>query len=127
AMEVHHKKLIPRMVQNGQQASWWYLKTRLKELGETRLPDVSYKTDVLPYTDIWFSIDHQYLGVILTDDERYFSSFSVKDVHAYTPELLTQKGWEHRLIFSRNYWLDRERIENELLILVGSQKGYLTP
>lgn len=126
AIEVHNKKFAPRLNQNNQQVSWWYLKNRLKELGETRLPNVSFKTDILPYTDICFSLDEKYLGAILTDDERYFSSFSVKDVHAYTPELLTQKGWEHRLIFSRNYWLDRERIENELMLLVGSQKGYFT-
>lgn len=126
ANSVHNKEFAPNLLQPAQQASKWYLKTKLKELGEARLPGVKFEADVLPFSDICFSTENGYLGVILTDDERYLSGLSVKDVHAYTQELLMQKGWDYKLIFSRNFWLDRERIENELLLLVGSQKGYLT-
>lgn len=126
ALQVHNKNFTPQLYPDQKKVSDWYLKTRIKELGETRLPNVSFETNLLPLTDLCFSVNGQYLGAVLTDDERYYSGLSVKDVHAYAQDLLAQKGWDYKLIFSRNLWLDKERTETDLLRLVGSQKGYLT-
>jgi DNA polymerase IIIc chi subunit len=101
----------------------WYLKTHLKKLGEEMFPQADFQTDVLPFTDLCIRQNNTYLGAILTDDERYLNSLSAKDVHAYTLEHLTQKKWEYRYIFSRNYWLDREKVENDLMRMVGIQNG----
>jgi hypothetical protein len=75
----------------------------------------------LPYTDISVLHEDKHVGVILTDDSRYFASLSAKDVHAYTPALLTRKNWKYHMVFSRNLWKDRDRMEEELMLFVGSQ------
>lgn len=126
ARQVHHTGFVPRLHQPDRQPAWWYLKTKLKEWGEARLPGVNFEINDLPFSDVSFHLGNYYLGVILTDDERYMSSLSVKDIHAYTQDLLAQKGWEYRFIFSRNFWLNQEKVESDLMRLVGSQEGYFT-
>jgi hypothetical protein len=32
----------------------------------------------------------------------------------YTPALLAQKNWTYHRMFSRSWWMDREKVENEL-------------
>jgi hypothetical protein len=59
--------------------------------------------------------------MILTDDVRYFSSLSVKHSHAYIPAILNQKNWKYRMIYSRNLWKDREKVEEELIFFIGSR------
>jgi hypothetical protein len=65
----------------------------------------------------------KHVGVILTDDVRYFSSPSAKDVHAYTPALLARKNWKYHMVFSRNFWKDKEKMEDDLIFFVGSSAG----
>lgn len=114
---------VPGNYTEGKHASSWYLKTQLKELGEQKFPQVVFMPNALPFTDLCIRHNGNYLGAILTDDERYLNSLSAKDVHAYTPEHLTQKKWDYRYIYSRNFWLDREKVENELMRMVGVQNG----
>lgn len=85
------------------------------------MQEFTFDKNTLPFTDINVLQDDEHLGVILTDDARYFSSLSAKDVHAYTPALLTKKNWKYHMVFSRNFWKDRETVENDLMVFVGSQ------
>jgi len=101
----------------------WYLKTNLAMLAREMFPDAEFQSNALPFTDLCVKRDGTWLGAILTDDERYLSSLSAKDVHAYTLEHLTRKKWDYRYIYSRNYWLDRTKVENDLMRILGIQNG----
>lgn len=123
AREVQKGEFIPQLHFEVTQSDNWYLKTKLKQWGEQKFPELTFDINALPLADICFRENKRYLGVILTDDESYLSSLSAKDVYAYTQEQLAKKHWDHRMIYSRNFWLDREKVENELIRLVGTQKG----
>jgi hypothetical protein len=99
----------------------WYLSARIKEWGEDRLNEFSFQTDAMPFSDVGVLRENQHLGIILTDDVRYFSSLSVKHSHAYIPAILTQKNWKYRMIYSRNFWKDREKLEEDLIFFIGSR------
>lgn len=99
----------------------WYLSNRIKHWGENRLDKFVFQIDGLPFSDVGVLKDDQHLGIILTDDVRYFSSLSVKHAHAYIPAILTQKNWKYQMVYSRNFWKDREKIESGLMVFVGSQ------
>ncbi len=121
AREVSAGRYRPQSPIQTQHTKAWFLSRRLQEWSASRMPEFTFDTEALPFTDINVLKDDQYLGVILTDDVRYFSALSAKDVHAYTPALLTQKKWKHLMVFSRNFWKDREKVETELMLFVGSQ------
>ncbi|HEX6226435.1 MAG TPA: C-terminal helicase domain-containing protein, partial [Chryseolinea sp.] len=99
----------------------WYLSNRIKQWGEGRLEKFIFQTETLPFSDVGVVHANQHLGVILTDDLRYFSSLSVKHSHAYIPSILTQKNWKYQMVYSRNFWKDREKIESGLMVFIGSQ------
>jgi hypothetical protein len=122
AREVHQKKFSPTTQQTLDVSSSWYLTTHLQEWVQQRLNGYAFDANTLPYTDISVRNTEHYLGAILTDDARYFQSLSMKDAHAYTPALLNQKNWRYHMIFSRNFWKDRDRIESELMRFIGSQE-----
>jgi len=121
ARHVDHRKFRPRAHYPATNPVEWYLSSRLKQWSLERLQDYSFDANGLPYTDISVVQGDRHIGVILTDDSRYFTSLSAKDVHAYTPALLARKKWKYHMVFSRNLWKDRERMEEELMLFVGSQ------
>ena len=123
ARGVQNGEFKPREHQPDRQESSWHLKVRVKEMALTQFPSMTFESNALPFTDLCFRQNGNYLGAVLTDDERYLNSLSAKDLYAYTTDQLSRKHWEHRMIYSRNYWLDKEKIENELFRLVGSQIG----
>jgi len=53
-----------------------------------------------------------FAGIILTDDSNYHQSLSAKASHAYVPMILEKKKWPFIQLYSRNYWLDRDRFFN---------------
>ena len=118
-----NKKFRPRAHYPGTNPVEWYLSSRLKQWSLERLQDFSFDANSLPYTDISVVRGDKHIGVILTDDSRYFTSLSAKDVHAYTPALLARKNWKYHMVFSRNLWKDRQRMEEELMLFVGSQSN----
>ena len=99
----------------------WYLSNRIKQWGENRLDKFIFQTDALPFSDVGVLQGDQHLGIILTDDVRYLTSLSVKHSHAYIPAILTQKNWKYQMVYSRNFWKDREKIESGLMVFIGSQ------
>ena len=99
----------------------WYLSNRIRKWGEERLDNFVFQTDALPFSDVDVLQDDKHLGIILTDDVRYLTSLSVKHSHAYIPAILTQKNWKYQMVYSRNFWKDREKIESGLMVFIGSQ------
>jgi hypothetical protein len=94
---------------------------RLVGWGNSRLPGYRFDLNGLPNTDVNVVKDSAYLGVMLTDDERFRTSISIKDAFVYTPTLLEEKNWKHRFVYSRQYWKDRTTLEESLMLFVGNQ------
>ncbi|PWJ39118.1 AAA domain-containing protein [Sediminitomix flava] len=44
--------------------------------------------------------------VILTDDNLFFDSISVKDAHVYQIDMLKTKGWSCKRFYTRNQWIN---------------------
>ena len=113
AWEVSQGAAYKPVITGGQFQNSWYLKEKLKE---ATLPIGTYELEeLLPFADLVMSRDNLYLGLLMTDDDLYFQSISVKDSHVYVPLILESKGWKFLGIFSREYWMNpeetRERIE----------------
>ncbi|TAF34443.1 MAG: DUF4011 domain-containing protein [Cytophagales bacterium] len=68
----------------------------------------SYKLESnLPFADLSVLNDKAHLtALVRTDDQIYHAALSAKDAHVYVPALLTAKGWPHRRLHSRNFWLN---------------------
>ncbi|MEH0158349.1 AAA domain-containing protein [Limibacter armeniacum] len=63
----------------------------------------------LPFADLSIKTD-KHEGLVLTDDDLYFQSISVKESHAYLHFVLTQKGWQAQRFYSREFWKDPEKL-----------------
>ena len=75
-------------------------------------------TDELPFADLTVKYQDQYKALLITDDDLYFESPSIKDVHVYTPFTLSKKQWRFRGFFSREWWSHREQLEETILRFV---------
>jgi hypothetical protein len=85
----------------------WYLRDRLAaELNQEFKENISVGTD-MPFADLTVKNRDGYLGLILSDDDLYYQSLSVKDIHAYTPFLYSAKNWKFKAVFSREYWKNK--------------------
>jgi hypothetical protein len=94
---------------------------KLVQWGSRRLPDFDFEINALPYADVNVLNEGKYLGVILTDDDRFCKSISIKDAFAYTPALLDQKNWKYKYVYSRQFWKDQANLEESLMLYIGSQ------
>ena len=83
------------------------LKERLQEEIESLEQEV-------PFADLTRKQDQQYTGVVLTDDDLYYSHLSVRHSHADVPQLLQQRHWPFLKVYSRQFWADREEVLRRL-------------
>ncbi|QSE98847.1 AAA domain-containing protein [Fulvivirga lutea] len=95
----------------------WYLKTQLMSWVNDHSENFTL-TEELPFTDITVKQGDQYKALLLTDDDLYYQSPSIKDVHVYTPFTLSKKNWRFRGFFSREWWSHREQVEETILRFV---------
>lgn len=97
--EGHYK---PAPEEDGRQSRDWYLSRKIIE--QTKNSGYQY-CEELPFADITVKNNEKYYALILTDDYQYFNARNSKEVHAYKPMELKEKGWEYKRLFSREYWL----------------------
>ena len=102
-----------QVIGNGKHSSDWYLSTHLINWSKQN-SKLSFSSQALPFTDIIIENGKNRLAAVLTDDQLYYSSLTVKEAHIYTPDLLQQKNWNYHRVFSRSWWMDREGTETEL-------------
>jgi superfamily I DNA and/or RNA helicase len=121
ARTVHQREFHPQPTSVPRKLFSDYLNEKLKQWAAAKFVTHQVHINTLPFSDIHLTKDGKYLGVILTDDSRYMSSGNIKDSHAYTYALLQNKNWEFHTVFSRNYWFERERTENDLTRFIGSK------
>lgn len=98
-----------------QYPSGWYLTRQLVRAGALKYPQFSFSQNEMPFTDITVRENKAYHAAVLTDDQIYQSSLTMKEPHAYTPALLEQKHWHYHRVFSRNWWSNQSRTEDELI------------
>ncbi|HEY3402749.1 MAG TPA: AAA domain-containing protein [Ohtaekwangia sp.] len=120
ARDVHDRKFQTSVSYNTNGISFLYLNNKIKHWADASMSGFVFENNAFPFSDLSVGERDQYLAIILTDDIRYYQSPSVKDAHAYTPALLTQKNWHYRMIFSRQFWKNPEKIESELKWFVGA-------
>lgn len=120
ALNVSELRFKAGVFATGMAGSQWYLSSHIKIWGDQRLAGFNFEENTLPYADLNVKKDNQYLGLILTDDERFYKSVSIKDSFAYTPALLKKKNWNHRMVYSRQFWKDADAMEQSLMVFVGN-------
>ena len=91
----------------------WYLHRKIKQNFEKLNPGIRIDS-ILPFADLTLYDGHEYLGLIMTDDEMYHDAENIKDIYVYTPEIFLAKDWPYVQLSSRNYWLSPEKTEDKL-------------
>jgi hypothetical protein len=112
AKEVSEQKGKSLMSKNSKNKPDWFLKTKIKE--QCKFEKTEVQIDSMPFADLVVKKENQFYGLILTDDDLYHQSISVKDPHALIPKLLEQKNWKHTMLYSRSYWQDPDKFFNEV-------------
>ncbi len=89
---------------------------QLKKLlsGASGKTEMEIKEDAFPFYDLAVQDKKGFKGAIFTDDNFYYESLSAKAPHALLPQLLSKKNWPYRRVYSRNFWSDKKRLDNEL-------------
>ncbi|MGI9544708.1 MAG: AAA domain-containing protein [Cyclobacteriaceae bacterium] len=113
AWDVSQGAFRPKPLADPDHSTSWYLKNQLKSLADTNSTEIELKEE-LPFADLTVKKNNQYLGLILTDDNLYYQSASVKDSHVYIPFTLSKKFWKFKGFFSRQYWMDPQATKVEL-------------
>lgn len=122
ALEVSEaKSRIHTRAGTGQQTD--NLGALISKWGNSRLSGYGFEQNSLPNTDVNIRQGSDYLGVVLTDDERFRTSVSIKDAFVYIPNLLEEKNWKYCYIYSRQYWKDRPSLEESVMLFVGNRLG----
>lgn len=115
ALDVSEGRYTPTPFVSEKYQSKWLLKNQLLENGNINenidsdeLQTVNHKLyNELPFADLTLKKGERYESVILTDDDLYQQSISVKESHAYLPLQLRAKGWSFERIWSRAWWRGR--------------------
>jgi len=114
ALEVSEGKYVPTLKNDNEHKSGWYLKNKIKEMMSEPQTGLDVKEE-LPFADLTVKSKGQYLGLVLTDDETYHQSISIKDMHIYTPFTLSAKNWKFQGVLSREYWYDKTAVKEKIL------------
>lgn len=90
------------------------IKSKIKKYVTDKWPEYELDETYLPYFDFVVKKNKIPLGIIFTDDHYYFQSLSVKAEHALYPQLLETKHWPFIRLYTRNWWSDPEKFQNEI-------------
>jgi superfamily I DNA and/or RNA helicase len=89
----------------------WFLKNKLKKLEN----DFGFKFEKeLSFADLTVKSKNHYGSLLLTDDDLYYSSPSQKEHFVYRLNTMNSKGWKYRLFHSRNIWLEKQKVKENL-------------
>lgn len=109
AKEVSEGKFVPSPHPKSKHHVDWYLKDKLKDWADHEMKGYNFSYE-LPFADITVKQEDYYLGLVVTDDDLYFNSPSIKDMHVYTPFTLSAKKWKFKGVFSREFWNDKQTV-----------------
>ena len=115
AQQVAQGKYEPVSTADASFGQNWYLKNRLKNWEK----DFSIRfTEELPFADLTLKWRGKYKGVLLTDDNVFYASSTIKDSFVYKPFLLESKGWKYKFVHSRNFWQQPQVVKENVGRLV---------
>ncbi len=97
AKKVSDRLYRPTVKQSKHYWANWLLKEQLKQHSH------HYVTE-LPFADLAVKKHNVYERLILTDDDHFYDSLSVKQTYVYHPLALQQKGWTYERLYSRQFW-----------------------
>lgn len=121
ALQVSEGKYVPSLRPEGSFSQEWYLKNKLKEWeGEFEVK----LTEELPFADLSLKYRGKYKGLLLTDDNRFYESSTIKDNFVYKPFLLESKDWKFRFVHSRTYWQNPHQIKERINRLVEASEVF---
>ncbi len=121
AMDVSKGNFVPKLNKSNSHRTDWYLKNKIQSIDFNGKANFELNTE-MPFADLTVKSNEHYLGLILTDDDIYHQSISVKDMHIYTPFTLSVKKWKFISIHSREYWHDKNAVKERLLKLQATVK-----
>jgi superfamily I DNA and/or RNA helicase len=114
ALQVSSGEYEPHLNQHAQHRIDWYLKNKLQKMSFEQHVHFDMKEE-MPFADLTVKSGDKYLGLVLTDDDLYHQSISVKDMHIYTPFTLSAKHWKFVGVYSREYWHNKDLVRDRLL------------
>jgi AAA domain len=88
----------------------WYLKSQIRD----GLQKNYRAEEKFPFADFALKREGKYHGLLLTDDDIYYENLSCKSAHGLLPKLFQEKNWKQKMIYSRNWWMDKEKFWNEI-------------
>jgi superfamily I DNA and/or RNA helicase len=112
AREVARGDFKPYVVENKKYAGSPQLKKEIVK--SIRYNKMELKEDAFPFYDLTAQHGKVLKGAVFTDDHFYYEALSAKAPHALLPRLLKMKNWPNCRVYSRTFWLDKKRLENEL-------------
>ncbi|MFY0593628.1 AAA domain-containing protein [Roseivirga sp.] len=115
ALEVSNGKFQPVIERESPFKQSWYLKHQIEEWAKDLAVDIETKS---PFADVELSKNGQQIGLLFTDDNYFYESLSMKEVCVYRPDHLQEKKWPFRTVHSREFWINKEKIKDNLLKFV---------
>ena len=103
ALDVSTKKWAPAEAKPLLFDQNWYLKNQLATCINRLKIDVVVDHNY-PFADLLLKSNERAMGIINTDDERYFDSKSSKESYVYNTKLLNQRNWPNISFHSREFW-----------------------
>jgi hypothetical protein len=91
-----------------------YLSDIVKSMAEKEVKDRIITNDVT-FSDLSVAANKHYHSLILTDDNLYYQSVSIKDFHAYLPMTFKSQNWSYLKLNSRQYWSDKNQFRHKLI------------
>ena len=114
SLDVSKGNFVPEIPDTNGYSVEWYLKNLLKSWISENVKDFEVKQD-LPFADLTVKKAQDYVGLLLTDDDLYHNSVSMKEVHVYKPFTLSGKQWNFKGVFSREYWQDKDSVKESIV------------
>ncbi len=90
----------------------WYLKNKLQQARFAH-PELQLDSQ-LPFVDLAIKAQNKYQAAVLTDDDLYYDSISVKEMHVYKPFALSYKNWKFLGLTSREYWKNPDNVISKI-------------
>jgi len=97
ALNVSEGRFVPTVVLEKNFHPEWYLKEKTKQ-------EKSNLSEELPFADLTVTDEHgQFVQLLLTDDDKFYNSLSVKETFSFLPNTLKSKHWKFERMWSRNF------------------------
>ncbi len=117
AWDITHGNWSPTLPMVPQHHQEWFLRSQLTQPEFHEFSDLTLQK-TFAFSDITVEQDENSMGLILTDDEIFHDTVSVKEAFVYYPNHLSDKKWPYTRFFSRMFWIDRQTIKERMKIFL---------